>query len=87
MTRNRLEDIGRIMVLIDNLIENPVFEMYEGRAKDFIDYFESMEHEKRIDFADDMYRGLRNVHEKLYDIYTICKGEDQLNERGDVSTL
>lgn len=78
--RERVEDLGRIAVMIDVLLDAELWEFYGGRNKDFEDYFEQQTDEKKSDLLHKMIYGLSYVKDKLYDISAIADGRDSLNE-------
>jgi hypothetical protein len=78
--RERVEDLGRISVLIDVLLEAEVWDLYSGRKKDFCDHFETLDEDKKSDLLHNLIYGLYYVKDKLYDIAHIADGRDLLNE-------
>lgn len=74
--RERIEDLGRISVLSDDLSNHEVFEIYTGRRKDIHEYWASLDSEQKDDFLHNMAYGLNDVHEKLLKIWEISTGED-----------
>ena len=77
--RNRLEDLGRISVLIKQLMDCELFSLYSGRDKDFVDFFDEMSIEKQQDMLTGFVYGISNVEEKILEILEIANGEDYLN--------
>jgi hypothetical protein len=83
MVRQRIEDLGRIAVLSDNLLEHDFFAKFEEtgcRAKDFLDWFLSKDQEFREDFIHSYGYWVQGISEKVYEIREIARGEDLLNE-------
>lgn len=78
--RKRVEDLGRICVMVDDILEYDVWEIYHGRKKDFIDLFREMDEEKQDNLLHTLIYGLDGVKEKLYKISEIAEGTDRLNE-------
>jgi hypothetical protein len=78
--RERIEDLGRISVMIDVLLEAETWDLYGGRNKDFLDYFSELEEEKKDDLLHKLIYGLSNIKDKLYEISVIADGMDPLND-------
>ena len=78
--RERIEDLGRISVLIDKLLDHELFNLIVCRDKDFIDSFEALEEDKRDDLLHNLAYGISSVRDELYEILCIAKGTDPLNE-------
>lgn len=78
--RERVEDLGRISVMVDHLLNLEIWDMYYGRKKDFIDFFRELEGEKQDDFLHNLIYGLDGMKEKLHEISSIAEGTDRLNE-------
>ena len=78
--RERIEDLGRISVMIDVLLEAETWDLYGGRNKDFLDYFSELEEEKKDDLLHKLIYGLSNIKDKLYEISVIADGMDSLND-------
>lgn len=81
--RERVEDLGRILVLVDTLLDLDVFDLYQGRNKDFIEYFNGLDNEKQQNLLNKLIYGIQDVKEKIYDISSIARGMDLLNEKDD----
>lgn len=67
--RNRLEDLGRLMILIEGMLENKIFLELENQP------FTQTGNDIVIQ-RDDLYF----IMMRLEACYSICKGEDYLNE-------
>jgi hypothetical protein len=78
--RQRVEDLGRISVLLDQVLELNIFELYEGRLKDFPDFFEELDEEKKEELLRKLIYGLDNIKDHVYKIKEIAEGQDRLNE-------
>lgn len=83
MTRQRIEDLGRILELVKKLSEEPIFELWHQRPKDFVDWLEEQEESRKGDIIHEMAYGLKDISEKLTTIYEIAGGWDYLNEEND----
>ena len=80
MARERVEDLGRISVMIDVLLDAETWDLYGGRNKDFVDYFSNLEEATKDDLLHKLIYGLSNIKDKLYEIANIADGRDSLNE-------
>lgn len=78
--RERVEDLGRIAVMMQEILDREFWDVYMGRNKDFVDYVNSIDAEKRDDLFHDFIYGLNSVKEKLGEICIIAEGFDRLNE-------
>lgn len=67
--RQRVEDLGRIMVLIDQILDNDL--LCYARTSDTIDYITRDIQQAACN--------IDNVKEKLYECLSITKGDDYLN--------
>lgn len=85
--RHRIEDLGRLAVLIRNLLGHSLFD--EGslprRSKDYWEWFEHLSEDKKEDILHAWVYGIRDINEKLYDMLSIAEGTDSLNEVTDES--
>lgn len=78
--RKRVEDLGRICVMIDQIFDFGVWDLYQGRKKDFVDDFSEMDEEKQDHLLHSFIYGLDEIKEKLSEISSIAEGTDRLNE-------
>ena len=78
--RKRIEDLGRICVMIDDILDLDVWDLYSGRKKDFTEYFEDLCEQDRDDLLHNLIYGLEGVKDKLYKVSEIAEGTDRLNE-------
>lgn len=78
--RERVEDLGRISVMVDQVLNLDVWDLYHGRKKDFEEFFDSLDEERRSELLHNLIYGLDDVKEKLYEVSSIAEGTDRLNE-------
>lgn len=78
--RKRIEDLGRIAVLVEKLFDADVWYVYTGRNKDFVDYFNELDDEKKDDILHKLIYGLDDLKSSISDISLIAEGTDRLNE-------
>jgi hypothetical protein len=83
--RNRLEDLGRIAVMLDSVIElfDDFEEIYSGRNKDFADWFETQTDVMKEKVLRCLVYDRETVKEKIYAISEIAEGRDRLNEKDE----
>ena len=81
--RKRVEDLGRICVMIDHILEEEIWDLYQGRKKDFVDDFNEMEEDKQYELLHGLIYGLDGLKDKLYEISSIAEGTDRLNESAE----
>jgi len=78
--RERVEDLGRISVMVDQVLCLDVWDLYRGRNKDFEEFFESLDEEKQDELLRNLIYGIAAIKEKLEEISSIAEGTDRLNE-------
>ena len=78
--RQRVEDLGRISVLIENLLHHDLFDNRSCRNKDFVDWFNERTQDEKDDIIHSMVYGISHVKDLLCDISSIADGTDVLNE-------
>jgi hypothetical protein len=80
--RQRVEDLGRLAVLIRNLLDHQLFD--EGslprRPKDYWEWFSELSEDKKGDVLHAWAYGIAELSEKLYEMLSIAEGTDCLNE-------
>lgn len=75
MKRERLEDLGRIRVILEN-IETDIFSFYSGRNKDFPEWFREQTEDRQYDILDNLIRGIAIFENKLSECIVIARGHD-----------
>lgn len=84
--RHRLEDLGRLAVLIDNLLEHKLFNdpnLRPDRPKDYREWFESKTKDQKDDILRAWAYGIESVRDKILDLWSIARGTDPLNDQVD----
>jgi len=79
--RNRLEDLGRILVLLENALNLDIFDEFECRNKDFVEWVEELTEEKREKILHPIPYQIQEIQEKLYEMREIASGLDRLNNQ------
>lgn len=77
--RERVEDLGRISVLVKNVLESDIFDLYEGRNKDFYDYFMRLSDDEKEELLRKIIYGFEDLRDKLNAVSDIADGCDILN--------
>lgn len=85
MMRHRIEDLGRLAVLIQNLLDHQLFDDFSlpSRRKDYWDWFSELSEEKKDDAVRHWVYGIDNLRDKLYEMLEIAEGKDSLNENSE----
>ncbi len=78
--RQRIEDLGRIAVLVDKLLDHDFWSEYDTRPKDFGWWFNEQTEEEREKIIDHFAYGRRSISEALAEIAEIANGWDVLNQ-------
>jgi hypothetical protein len=81
MSRDRIEDLGRLAVLIENMLENSIFLEERTRPKYFYDWFLSQTAEKQSEILERFLQGLDVVEGRLIEALEIARGLDSLNNQ------
>lgn len=80
--RERIEDLGRLAVLIRKTFEeHPLFDRnwLPGRCKDYYEWFESLSEDRRDDVIQSWVYGINEIKEDLAMMLEIAEGTDRLN--------
>lgn len=80
--RERVEDLGRIAQIVEQMLGLDLFEEPRCKAKDFIDFVEDNEFFKET-FLRKIPYSIEEVKDGLYRISCIAEGRDDLNQRED----
>lgn len=79
--RQRIEDLGRLAVMLKNLLDNELFEQRDVRNKDYCTWFNDQTEERRDDIIHGMVYKIDSAKDKIYDMISIAEGSDCLNEK------
>ena len=71
--------MGRIAVMVKNLLDHELFEDRHYRNKDYSEWFEQQTEDKRDDILRAWVYGLDSLKEQIYEILEIAEGTDLLN--------
>lgn len=73
--RERLEDLGRVSVMIESLREHELFQLYDGAPKRFEEWWETLTIEQKFKFMHDMAYGIEDVYSKVCEICCVADGD------------
>lgn len=83
--RHRLEDLGRLAVLLQGLLDHELFtdegDLRPRRPKDYDEWFASKSEDQKDDILRAWAYGLEAISHRLYDMLSIAEGTDLLNEK------
>ena len=87
--RNRLEDLGRIYVLSEQLSKHPIFahDNIWMPPKHSCDKFDELSEEEQERLIHEMAYALDHLHEKILDIMLIASARDDLNFEDNLGEL
>ena len=76
--RERIEDLGRIAVLLDQVFNSEVWEIFKyKRPKDAWQIFQELPEEKKEELISSLAYGMRDMESDLSNIYQIARfGDD-----------
>ncbi len=81
--RKRVEDLGRLLVMLQNIRNHEIFEIVPGRNKDFSDDFYVYDQNEQRDMLHKFAYGLETVAAEIWECIEIARGEDELNLSDD----
>lgn len=85
--RQRIEDLGRLMVLLDQLWKDDIFLIIErtvfSSAKNFADSIQKMSKEEQWEFLNKIGYGIDRLQDKIVEALEIARGDDYLNREED----
>jgi hypothetical protein len=83
--RQRIEDLGRLSVMLKTLAQHDIFDDRPCRNKDYLGWFSQQPEEKRDDIIRTWVYQLDELNEKLWEMVEIADGNDILNKPEDYS--
>lgn len=81
--RERIEDLGRILELLNVCLNHELFDLISCRTKDFEEEFQNYSDQHKEDVLNSLAYGITYLEEKLTECLEIAKGEDYLNLHDD----
>lgn len=83
VARQRVEDLGRIAVLLRHVLDLGVFDIPNGRPKHYPDRFNGLPEEAKDEELLTIAYGIDNIQTHLHEILAIAEGNDDLNVGDD----
>lgn len=78
--RERVEDLGKLSIMLDNILDHEIFEnSMWTRAKDFPDVFFSLDENTQFESIRNFAYGLDSIKEKIYECLSIANGQNESN--------
>lgn len=81
MARERVEDLGRLLIMLEMLLDHDLFDKATPRPKDFPDWLKANPVEAE-EYIRQLPYWIEEAAEHLYKMILITKGQDFLNEEG-----
>lgn len=80
--RQRVEDLGRLAILLRNLLDHKLFddEFKPARSKDYFEWFAHLSEDQRDDVLRNWIYGIEDLSDKVHEMLSIAEGTDTLNE-------
>lgn len=85
MNRQRVEDLGRILIHLESVMDSGVFNIYNFRRGHLVERFlpgeciDNEDHEMFIERIDQFQQELEEIFEVLSVCLSIARGDDDLN--------
>jgi hypothetical protein len=84
--RQRIEDLGRILAMLDKLYSDAnLFHIYLRcfRPKDYPEWWAKLTPEEQLGKVGEFVYGIEDMQERLAEIIEVAEGEDRLNRGYD----
>ena len=79
--RNRIEDLGRILVLVEQILDKDVFEDYNRYSSDeAAEEVLKEDDEGRMEMLIELFGSIYQIKYALEEVWEIARGEDVLNQ-------
>lgn len=78
--RQRIEDLGRLTVMVKHLMDHDLFDERPQRNKDIVDWFMELSDELKSDWVHAIVYKIADVEEKIGELWEIATGQDYLND-------
>lgn len=75
--RERLEDLGYIHAKLENILDHPLFQMYEEREKDFLAWLAYLSEERREEFLKVIPYHITSLREELVKMWAVSRGNKE----------
>ena len=75
--RERVEDLGKLSVLLDQLNQDDAFDIgWNGRKKDYPDHFATLTSDEQYDIIHKLVYSLDHIKEKIEECLEIARGDE-----------
>lgn len=82
MSRERVEDLGRVLEIVNQILKSDLFDDgYAMSEEGFIN--RHIKSENATENLHQLYKSIDAVYDRLTDVRDICEGNDSLNEQDD----
>lgn len=78
--RERIEDLGRIAVMVEHLMKHELFNERPCRNKDFTDWFFKRTQDDQEEWLHTAIYQIAHVKELIDDLWEVATGQDYLNQ-------
>lgn len=80
--RQRVEDLGRLAVMLRNLLDHKLFDRdsLPCRSKDYWEWFSQLSEDRKSEVLYSWVYGIESISESLCEMLDIAEGTDPLNE-------
>ena len=79
--RERVEDLGRIMAMLEKVMDDELWDATSGRPKHFMEWFFSQSRSTQEDLLASMAYGIERNKEEIWKCIEIARGHDYLNDQ------
>ena len=79
--RHRIEDLGRLLILLKNVLESPLFSENRCKDRDFPEWFSKQSTEGQEVILTNLVHDINQIEDKLIAMLDIAEGEDKLNRQ------
>lgn len=77
MKKERIEDLGRLEVLLSNLLNDDLFDEQNLYSSCFLDWFEKLDTTTKEAALIAISRGIDRVHDAIYECRNIAWGDEE----------
>lgn len=82
--RQRVEDLGRLAVMLHNLLDHKLFDEdhLPSRPKDYWEWFSELSDDRKDEILRSWVYGIDDIKNNIYEMLSIAEGTDLLNNTG-----
>ena len=75
--KSRLEDLGRISVMLSYIYDHKLFDLYDGAPKRINEWWPTLTEDQKYEFLNSIAYGLQEIKFSLADIMCIASGDEE----------